>query len=67
MEALREGWKQYLTDPALANAVMAKLDPEMDGNTFEAAADAQKQLMVDESGSPALGGITSSQWAELGK
>ncbi len=66
MEALREGWKQYLTDPALANAVMAKLNPEMDGNTFEAA-DAQKQLMVDEFGSPALGGITSSQWAELGK
>ena len=36
--ALREGWRSYLDDPAATNAVMGKLNREMDAKTFADAA-----------------------------
>lgn len=67
VEALRAGWQQYLTDPGPANSVMAKLNPEMNSDTFEAGADAQRKLIVNEAGSAALGEMIAARWAELGK
>ena len=37
-EALQDGWRAYLDDPKQANAIMGKLNPDMDQETFAAAA-----------------------------
>ncbi len=34
VEACREGWRQYLDDSSAANAIMAKLNTEMDAKTL---------------------------------
>jgi NitT/TauT family transport system substrate-binding protein len=63
--ALREGWRAYLDDPTAANAAMAKLNPEMDAESFRLAADAQKAL-IETSNAP-LGSMTRQRWALLGE
>jgi NitT/TauT family transport system substrate-binding protein len=63
--ALREGWRAYLDDPAAANAVMEKLNPEMDADSFRLAAEAQKPLI--DTGAAPLGSMTAERWAELGE
>ena len=64
-EALQEGWRAYLDDPKPANAVMEKLNPDMDDATFLAAADAQKALIetawTKEHG---LGAMDRGRWAQ---
>jgi len=68
VHACREGWRQYLDDPSAANAVMAKLNTEMDARTFELAAIAQKPLIeTDETKKSALGMMTAQRWTELAK
>jgi NitT/TauT family transport system substrate-binding protein len=66
--AVREGWKSYLDDPAPTNAVMAKLNPAMDLETFAAAAEAQKPLIdTAETKQRGLGTMTRERWDLLGK
>lgn len=64
--AVREGWKAYLADPGPANAVMGKLNPSMDAETFSAAAAAQKPL-IEGGGRRQLGEMTRERWEALGK
>jgi NitT/TauT family transport system substrate-binding protein len=61
--ALREGWLGYLADPAPANALMAKLNPEMDAEAFALAAAAQHELIA-VGGGP-VGRMTAERWAKL--
>ena len=66
VDACREGWRAYLDNPAPANAVMGKLNTEMDAQTFAQAAAAQKPLI--ETGSakgPTLGTMSADRWNEL--
>jgi NitT/TauT family transport system substrate-binding protein len=66
--ACREGWAQYLANPSPANAVMGKLNTEMDAKTFEEAAAAQKGLIDDEfTKKNGLGTMSSERWTELGR
>jgi NitT/TauT family transport system substrate-binding protein len=63
--ALGEGWSDYLRDPRAANQAMAKLNTEMDMETFENAAVAQQPLI--ENAATALGAMTTERWDELGR
>jgi len=65
-QACRAGWRQYLDDPATANAKMAALNPQMDPETFAAAADAQKPLIETvETIKSGLGSMTAERWNVL--
>ena len=64
--ALREGWLAYQQDPRPANDAMAVQNTEMDGETFERAAAAQRPLIDGGAGS-AIGSMTTERWAELGR
>lgn len=61
--ALREGWRAYLDDPSAANASMAKLNPEMDAESFRLAAEAQKPLIEVKGG--AVGQMKLERWGTL--
>jgi len=64
--ALRAGWRGYLDDPGPANAVMGQLNPEMDADTFQLAADAQKPLIEDDfARQHGLGAMSQARWATL--
>jgi NitT/TauT family transport system substrate-binding protein len=64
--ALREGWTAYLADPSKANAAMGKLNPDMDADTFSAAAAAQKPLIdTPETKVNGLGTMTLARWQTL--
>ena len=70
VRASREGWRAYLTDPAQANAAMAKLNTGLDAETFAAAAEVQKPFIeTDEiKKNPArLGSMSPDRWETLGK
>jgi NitT/TauT family transport system substrate-binding protein len=62
--ACREGWRAYLDDPGPANAVMGKLNTEMDAQTFADAAAAQKPLIDTAAG---VGSMTLQRWQDLAK
>ena len=67
-DALQEGWRAYLDDPKPANATMGKLNPDMDQETFSAAAEAQKPLIeTDWTKQHGLGTMDPKRWEELGK
>jgi NitT/TauT family transport system substrate-binding protein len=64
--ACREGWRAYLDDPAPANAVMGKINRDMDAQTFAEAAAAQKPLIETEEAKQAgLGTMTKDRWQAL--
>lgn len=64
--AVREGWQRYLADPSETNAIMARLNPTMDLQTFAASAEAQKPLIETElTRSKGLGTMTQQRWQEL--
>lgn len=66
--ALREGWRAYLDDPAATNAVMGKLNREMDASTFAEAAKVQRDLIeTAETRKTALGDMTATRWDALAK
>lgn len=66
--SLQDGWRAYLDDPKPANAVMGKLNPDMDQETFTAAAEAQKPLIeTDWTKQHGLGTMDRARWEELGK
>ena len=65
---LKDGWAAYLADPTKANEAMAKLNPEMDIDTFAAAAAAQKPLIeTAETKDAGLGCMNDDRWKTLGK
>ena len=64
--ALRAGWRAYLDDPGPANAAMGVLNKEMDAETFELAADAQKPLIEDDfARQHGIGAMSQGRWATL--
>jgi NitT/TauT family transport system substrate-binding protein len=64
--ATAEGWRAYLDSPKAANETMAKLNTEMDADTFAAAAEAQKPLIDDErTKKDGLGTMTAERWQTL--
>ena len=66
VRAVRAGWGAYLADPAPANAVMAKLNGAMDAETFAAAAEAQKPLVLaGEAADRGVGVMTRTRWGTL--
>jgi len=68
VSATAEGWRSYLADPKPANAVMAKLNPAMDGETFASVAEAQKPLIeTEETKTKGLGTMTPKRWLTLGE
>jgi NitT/TauT family transport system substrate-binding protein len=65
-QAVREGWRAYLDDPATTNAVMQQLNPTMDAQTFIDSAAAQKPLIeTDETAKSGLGTMTLQRWQTL--
>jgi NitT/TauT family transport system substrate-binding protein len=64
--ALREGWRAYVDDPAATNAVMGKLNREMDAHTFAESARVQRALIeTDATKKSALGEMTTERWQTL--
>ena len=68
VEAVRAGWTDYLAAPAATNALMQKLNPSMDAETFAAAAAAQRPLTEsDDTKAHGLGSMTRERWETLGR
>ena len=68
VEAVREGWRAYLDNPAPANAVMGKLNTTLDAETCPAAAEAQRPLIeTDETRARGLGTMNRQRWETLGQ
>jgi NitT/TauT family transport system substrate-binding protein len=65
VDALREGWRAYLSDPGAANREMAQRNTEMDAETFRLAAEAQHPLI--EVAGTEIGAMTAARWTELGR
>ena len=64
--AVRDGWRAYLDDPSKTNATMQQLNPNMDAETFGAAAEAQPPLIeTDEAKKSGLGVMTLARWETL--
>jgi NitT/TauT family transport system substrate-binding protein len=59
--AVREGWRQYLSDPAPTDMKMNALNPSMDLKTFAEVAEAQKSFIE----APTLGAMTKDRWETL--
>lgn len=65
-KSLQAGWRQYLDNPAPANAAMGKINQSMDAETFAATAKLQQSLIeTDETKKTGLGSMTASRWHEL--
>lgn len=62
--AVREGWQDYLENPAPTNAAMMKLNQAMDAATFLKSARAQEKLIRTPAGTP-LGSMTLARWQTL--
>jgi len=66
IEAVREGWQIYLSDPAKANEYMSRLNPTMDAQTFKESAEAQKPLLENtDTKRLGLGAMTLERWQTL--
>ena len=66
IEAIRDGWGDYLRAPESANALMVKLNPAMDAATMKEAADVQKPyILAAKAANSELGKMTSERWKTL--
>ncbi len=66
IDAVREGWQAYLTNPAKANEYMGRLNPTMDAQTFKDSAAAQKPLIESaDTKRLGLGAMTLDRWQTL--
>ena len=66
IDAVREGWIEYLRAPEPANNLMIKLNPAMDGDTMKEGAEVQKPFILAANASPQeLGKMASERWTEL--
>ena len=68
IDAVREGWIEYLRAPDDANNAMVKLNPAMDAVSMKEAAEVQKPFILG-AGAPAqeLGKMTTERWKTLVK
>ncbi len=66
IDAIREGWSEYLRAPEPANDLMVKLNPAMDADTMREAAGVQKSFIMPD-GVPVqeLGKMTLERWRNL--
>lgn len=68
VNAARQGWRAYLDDSKPTDKVMAKLNKEMDLQTFHDGAAKQKPLIDDEfTQAHGLGAMSKERWETLGK
>lgn len=68
VQAVSDGWSQYLNDPAAANADMAKINTTMDAQTFTEATKLQIPLIqTPETATNGLGSMTRERWQSLGE
>jgi NitT/TauT family transport system substrate-binding protein len=66
VEATREGWKSYLDAPQATNEVLHRLNPSLTPDTLEAAAAAEKPLIVGgDAVELGLGAMTRVRWEQL--
>ena len=66
VEATRLGWEGYVAHPETTNALMQKLNPSMDLETFNQAAVVQKPFIeTSESKKKGLGTMTEARWQKL--
>jgi len=65
VQAVRQGWRAYLADPAPANAVMHDLNPTMAATTFAEAAQIQAPLIRGGLEDDRLGTMTLERWRTL--
>jgi NitT/TauT family transport system substrate-binding protein len=66
--ATAEGWRAYLADPHAVNGLLGRLNPSMNAETLQAAADAQKPLVDNEiTKQSGLGAMSRDRWETLGK
>ena len=66
VDAVREGWQAYLTNPAKANEYMGRLNPTMDAQTFKDSAAAQKPLIESaDTKRLGLGAMMLDRWQTL--
>ena len=67
-QAVQEGWRAYLDDPNATNAVMQKLNPGMDAQTFAESAAAQRPLIeTAQTRANGLGRMTTERWEALSR
>ena len=59
--AVREGWRDYLDNPAATNSKMHDLNPSMDAAAFTEVAEAQKSFIETAQ----LGAMTAERWTTL--
>lgn len=72
VEAVRQGWGEYLKSPDQANQHMSKLNPSMELATFQEVAEVQKPFIVGETGGKPdakreseLGKMSSERWKSI--
>jgi len=64
--SVKAGWEAYLADPTSTNALMNKLNPTMDMETFKASAEIQKPLIeTEETKANGVGSMTTQRWQTL--
>lgn len=62
VDASREGWEAYLADPALGNAEIARLNPELSPERLACIVRRQHAFVV---GTEGLGSMSEARWTEL--
>jgi NitT/TauT family transport system substrate-binding protein len=66
IEAIRDGWSEYLRAPEAANARMVKLNPAMDADTMKEAAEVQKRYILPANTSnKEQGKMSGERWTTL--
>jgi len=66
LRAIRRGWRSYLDNPAASDAVMAKLNPTMDAETFAEAGKIQRPLIETAATRVSgLGVMDKARWETL--
>ena len=66
IEAIREGWIEYLRAPEKANAWMVKLNSAMDAEIMKEAAEVQKPfILAPNAQSKDLGTMSAERWTTL--
>ena len=66
IDAVRDGWQEYLRAPQSANALMVKLNPAMEADTMKEAAEVQKPFIIGaDVPLREIGKMTAGRWTTL--
>lgn len=63
--SVRDGWREYLKNPAPTHQVLAKLNPSMDMATLDASAKAQESLIAGQQSAEDVGRMSFERWQQL--